>query len=267
MSIFIHLYIMNTDKHTVTFVSAYVKVYEREYEDWRGLDGRLEYFRSLLALGIPLCIFVDRNCEPVFSELEQTYPNLKVMEYMTLAELPVTQQVSKMSLNLPRFRNELKDTTEYMCMILSKSEFVKRVIERNPFQTNYVCWIDFSLPYVFKHAEQTLHKLKTLSMYPFTERTVYIPGCHPPRERSPESVEHGLTYIDWRFCGGIIFGDITSMRIFCDTHERGLASFLETYKTLIWEVNYWSWLELMGYIHPTWVRANHDDSIINIPMV
>jgi hypothetical protein len=34
---------------------------------------------------------------------------------------------------------------------------------------------------------------------------------------------------------------------------------------LVWEVNYWAWLEAEGYISPIWYLADHNDTIINIP--
>lgn len=257
---------MNTDKHTVTFVSAYLKVYKDEYESWRGFDGRLEYFRKMLELGVFLCVYIESEYVTIFSELENTYPNLKVMEYLSMKDLPITQQTSNMSLALPIFRNELKDTSNYMCMILSKSVFVKRVIEMNPFKTEYVCWIDFSLPYVFKNMEKSLRKLNTISTYPFTEKKMYIPGCWSASENLHTDIEKLITRVVWRFCGGILFGDNKSVMEFCEAHEKHLLSFLKEYETLVWEVNYWAWLELKGYIRPTWCKADHNDSILDIPM-
>jgi hypothetical protein len=41
--------------------------------------------------------------------------------------------------------------------------------------------------------------------------------------------------------------------------------FLETHRKLIWEVNFWAWLEAKDYWKPKWYSADHNDSIFNIP--
>jgi hypothetical protein len=41
--------------------------------------------------------------------------------------------------------------------------------------------------------------------------------------------------------------------------------FLNQTRKIVWEVNYWAWLENLGLISPTWYLANHNDTIVNIP--
>lgn len=72
-------------------------------------------------------------------------------------------------------------------------------------------------------------------------------------------------YICWRFCGGFFIGDKNSLLSFYDVSIARFEEFLNLTKKLVWEVNYWAWLELMGYISPVWYLADHNDSIINIP--
>ena len=44
---------------STTFVSAYLKVYDEEYDVSRNFQNRLKYFMLLLDLGINVCIFVE----------------------------------------------------------------------------------------------------------------------------------------------------------------------------------------------------------------
>jgi hypothetical protein len=41
--------------------------------------------------------------------------------------------------------------------------------------------------------------------------------------------------------------------------------FLEETKQLVWEVNFWSWLETVQHWKPIWYPADHNDSILRIP--
>ena len=50
------------------------------------------------------------------------------------------------------------------------------------------------------------------------------------------------------------------------SHDNFLL-FLDETKTLVLDVNYWSWLEGKNLINPIWNYADHDDSIIEIPYI
>ena len=66
-------------------------------------------------------------------------------------------------------RNELKDTKNYMFLMLAKLEFLKKTIDLNPYNSDYFCWFDFSLPYIFKDMNNTLLKIKNISNTEFKE--------------------------------------------------------------------------------------------------
>jgi hypothetical protein len=70
----------------------------------------------------------------------------------------------------------------------------------------------------------------------------------------------------WRFCGGFILGDAVSIMDMHKRYQTYFLGFLKQYKKLVWEVNFWAWLEAnTGWI-PTWYKADHNDCIIHIPV-
>ena len=69
----------------------------------------------------------------------------------------------------------------------------------------------------------------------------------------------------WWFCGGFFIGDKNSLLSFYDVSISHFEEFLKSTEKIVWEVNYWAWLEAYGYISPIWYTADHNDSIINIP--
>jgi hypothetical protein len=145
----------------------------------------------------------------------------------------------------------------------SKIEFIKKTINANPFNNDYFCWFDFSLPYIFKNMESSLAKLKKYSESEFISQPfIAMPGCW----NKCANVDVLKDFICWRFCGGFFIGDKNSLLSFYDVSIARFEEFLNSTKKLVWEVNYWAWLELMGYTSFMWYLADHNDSIINVPI-
>jgi hypothetical protein len=116
----------------------------------------------LLELDINICIFVEPELRERFDHLQTKYRNLKVLNYIKIEDLELYKigYNNAELCNLPANRNHNKDTKKYMFLILSKLEFLKKTIDVNPFDSNVFCWLDFSLPYVFKDLNNTLPKIK-----------------------------------------------------------------------------------------------------------
>jgi hypothetical protein len=250
--------------NNITFVTAYLNVYDAKYDNSMGIEKRLQHFMLLLELGINICIFIEPELKDKFETLENSYKNLKVVQILTLNELELYKigQMNSELCNLPINRNQSKDTANYMFLMLSKLEFLQKSIQANPFNSDYFCWIDFSLPYVFKDMDKTLLKIKNIPNCLFKDTFICIPGCWNFKINNVTDLKNGIV---WRFCGGIVIGDKKSITSFYNTSRDNFASFLNQTQTLVWEVNYWAWLENMGLINPVWTLADHNDSIITIP--
>ena len=143
-----------------TFVTAYLKVYQEEYEISRNFDNRLKHFISILDLGINICIFVEPEFEYKFIDLQRKYDNLKIIGKMKIEDLEIYKLGNPYSefSKLPINRNIKKDTKNYMALMLGKIEFVKKAIDTNPFNSNYFFWFDFSIAYLFKNKDKTFIK-------------------------------------------------------------------------------------------------------------
>lgn len=252
-----------------TFVTAYLKVYEEEYDDTRTFDNRLKHFMHMLELGINICIFVEPELNDKFIELAEKYKNLKIIGSIRIEDLELYKIAAENPelCNLPINRNNLKDTKEYMFLMLSKIEFIKKTIDINPFESINFCWFDFSIAYIFKDIDNTLLKIKKISDTTFDERFMYMPGCWVLDFHLNNNINYLKNNIVWRFCGGFFIGDKETLTDFYIKSHNCFLTFLNETETIVWEVNYWSWLESKGLINPTWYYAGHDDSIINIPNI
>ena len=249
----------------ITFVTSYYKIYDEEYCPYKTFEKRLPFFYKLADIGINICIFISPEFTEKFIEMENKYKNIKA--YST--SIPITEL--KFSPNyfleikncvLPEKRNYSKDTENYMYLMNSKIDFVREAIEKDYFSTDYFCWIDFSLPYVFKNSDETIEKIKIMSQHNYTRAFLTIPGCWNVKINDINFIKNNIC---WRFSGGFFMGDKNSLMDFYNISFTHFGEFLTHTKTLLWEVNYWAWLEAFKEFNPIWYYGDHNDTIIDIP--
>jgi hypothetical protein len=109
---------------------------------------------------------------------------------------------------------------------------------------------------------KTLLKIKNISNIEFKEDFIYLPGCWNFKINDINYLKNNVV---WRFCGGFLIGDKKSLIHFYIMSNDYFLRFLNQTRKIVWEVNYWAWLENLGLISPTWYLANHNDTIVNIP--
>ena len=251
--------------NNVTFVTSYLKIYDSEYDETKTFEKRLELFMKIVELNINICLFISPEYKDTFEVISNKYSNLNIVEILSIEDLEFTKIGNKNAdlLVLPERRSHIKDHINYMFLMNAKIEFIKKTINVNPFNNDYFCWFDFSLPYIFKTLENSLLKIKKYSESNFiSEPFIAMPGCWNFKVGNKDVLKESIC---WRFCGGFFMGDKNSLLSFYDVSISHFEEFLRLTEKLVWEVNYWAWLEASGYISPIWYTADHNDSIINIP--
>lgn len=248
----------------VTFVTCYIKIYNNDYHENKSFNKRLDFFIKLLELDINICIFISPEYFKVFDELSKRYNNIRIIQVLSINDLSFSKIVYENNFQnrLPERKNNSKDTTNYMILMNSKIEFIYKSISQNPFNSEYFCWIDFSLPYIFKDIEKTMDHIKIISQCKFINYFLTMPGCWNVKV---DDINYIKDNICWRFCGGIFFGDKKSLKHFYELSIDNFYEFLTQTNSLVWEVNYWAWLETNKNFNPIWYCADHDDSIVKIP--
>jgi hypothetical protein len=118
---------------------------------------------------------------------------------------------------------------------------------------------------VFHKKPETLEYLKVLARRKFIDEPfLIIPGCWD--KLPPVDVGQIAEGVYWRFCGGFLLGDSDSIIKFYNLYNEFYPLFLRTHRKLVWEVNFWGWLEANYDWCPRWYRADHNDEIIKIPV-
>lgn len=252
---------MNISK--LTFVTSFVDIYDTTFED-KTVDWRFDKFRDIATTGIQLCVYVSPECYDNLAEFSKPYENVKIMRKIHIADTFVAKSCENIDYELPIHRNAPKDIPSYMMLINSKTEFMCDAIEQNPWESTHFAWIDFSISYVFHKKSETLHYLRTLSTRTFSPKFLVIPGCWDKIGAGEMSQIANSVY--WRYCGGFLLGDAASI---LDMHQHYLdyyPNYIQTHKHLVWEVNFWAWLEANTDWAPTWYKADHNDCILHIPI-
>lgn len=242
----------------ITFVTCFFQIYEKEPIEFKNFEWRLEHFESIAQLGLNICVYGNDKSLCLLEDRLAKYPHVKLLQLETPYEETFIHKLCySEELNLAT--KNIKDTKEYLTLMHSKIEFVHDAIHKNPFGSDIFAWMDFSMAYLFKNKEETLKKLQDLPNRHFPEMFLWVPGCWS------KFICLQLHNVNWRFCGTFFIGDKESIQNFYELYQKHFPIFLHDYKTLTWEVNFWTWLEKYANWSVQWYSSNHDDLLLALP--
>ena len=283
-----------TTTNEVAFITAYLDIYNDdsiEISRNRGVEWRLKTFQPLADTGIPIYLFYSQKYAPFFENAEYQIRNPNVIPFKVIElEHTWTWKIAQehQPLQLPEERNVKKDTFEYMILQNAKQEFIQQVMERFPHHT-YYAWVDFSIVHMFKHPKESLEYLRvcygprtTPRIKPSKDTTddFFIPGCWPQKWFEPD-FDSVAKRIHWRFCGSFFIASYESMQNFIRLYRHSFPLFMKEHHRMIWEVNFWAWLEVTNETllklyppspdvpievwKPVWYHSDHNDTIYRAP--
>ena len=248
----------------MTFVTAWFNLFNGNYYNRRTDDWYLSQFKDILNTGINICIYVSEEYYERIRDLEEKHENLKIMKTMKLEDTLFYQISRKYELAMPSVCYSTKDTYEFIALMNSKIEFVKDAIDQNPWNSTHFAWIDFGIGHLLKiDRKETLAFLGSFRNFEFQPQFLAFPGC---------TNKFDIHYVDylkeqpfWRFCGSFFIGDKTSILDFYRIYFDNLDEFFEKHRTIVWEINFWAWLESTDKWTMNWYQADHNHTIFNIP--
>lgn len=198
------------------------------------------------------------------NELQVAFPNVLHIQCIEMQELMTVQTIrSAPSLQLPRTLTSHKDTHGFLELMLSKIDLVHRAL--NYTDASHLAWIDFNIAHVFS-GDKPLYALFALQH----RRHLRLDGLLMPRiwERGTNMDGDSLrNKVNWRFAGGFFLGDRASLGRWYELQSDSLRLFLEETHTLVWEVNFWAWMEQTypHSFHPHVYISDHDNSLVQVP--
>lgn len=239
----------------ITYVSGLYNIYESN-----NISARLAHDVALLVKqNIKLILYVDEFFFSVIKNMEMSkeiiiikLPPFQIKIYSKIIE-------RKDSLILPERRNKEKDTCEYMALMNSKVELVKKSLSL--INTPYIAWIDAGISKIFK-MDDTFSRICDLNIIDLDN--IIIPGSYLKKL----SFEDLNKTIWWNYLGGFFICNVNIVSDFYNACSKSIDTFLDKNR-IAWEVNIWvhandTYQENTHKLFE-WYHGDHNDSIINIP--
>jgi hypothetical protein len=243
------------------FVTAFIDLGPEHTE--KSAAARVEHFRTLASSGITLLVFVSPSYMGLMKGLDVEFPNIVRIEPIDMDGLTTVRTIRAFSdLHLPASLTSHKDTQGFLELMLAKIDFVQVAMAYT--NATHLAWIDFNVAHVFT-GDEPLNTLQQLQRRHLRPDLLAIAGIWD--RGTSADVGSLIRQVNWRFAGGFFVGDRSSLTRWYNLQADTLRLFLDQTKTLVWEVNFWTWLE-QTYPHtfsPVVYKSDHDNSMMNVP--
>lgn len=212
---------------TGTLVTAFLS--EINLRTDRSIGDYLRLGKELLDINVPKVVFIDKKYASLFLENRLT----KIIP-LSRSDIPLFNSINDIKNDLIT-DNPLKDTAEYIIFQCSKTEFVRRAIDLNPFSTAQFFWVDFGIKSIFSNSN--LLKMAVAKMHISSHELVRIGNINSVDSALDDKI---YRQICWKFAGGCFGGPAEKLREFALLVSKKCASLVSIKHALMWEVNVWA---------------------------
>lgn len=228
----------HTSSVDVVYVTAIYKI-----QSYHILETMIQDFKPFLSTKLKIIVYT--NIESLVLE------NMECI-YLPTKELKAFQRTD---LILPDYRNQEKDTLDFLQLTNSKPEFLFRASKY--IQANTYVWFDFGILKIIKNVPDFFIALENVKEISVPDKIV-IPGCTPLKQTNIDNI-HMCPL--WRFCGGIIIAAETKVELFYNLHMKELECCFEIHR-ITWEQNIWAVIEQDEPDLLVWYYGDTNDTIL-----
>jgi hypothetical protein len=234
-----------------TIVSAFIS--HANLRKDRSTEDYINFGKELLQLPHYKIVFIENDYVELVKSISG--PNTTIIPFEK-NELEFWDEITKIDLKLPAFRNQEKDTKEYMHLMTNKSYFCQKAIEINPYQTEKFVWLDFGITHILKNEFLLANLLK--DNYEFELEKIRIGGIW---DSETANKINNFKQINWFFAGGVFGGYSKDLLKFQELVKNEFKHNLSQ-KIIVWEVNLWYQIyQKRPEFFDVYV-SNHDKSLI-----
>jgi hypothetical protein len=222
----------------------------------RPIDKYIELGKVLLETKIPKVIFMDEQIFDKFSEYINEYNFFIKINQQDLYLNNYLDKITNFEIN-STFKD--KDTLNYFITICNKTEFMKRAILLNIFNTQNFIWVDFGIKHVFNcNDNEFIGRIENLNNKVYHNK-LQIASIWNLQEKYFFDIHKDIT---WYFAGGVFGGSKEKLLEFSYKTKEMCLKVIEEKNTLLWEVNIWYLVYLENPDLFTPYYCGHDSSII-----
>lgn len=239
-----------------TIVSAFISDINRR-ED-RDINIYYSLGKLLLKSTTPKIIFLDEPMYKLIQPNDYNKENTLIIKY-NKNESYLYNYIN----NLHNFKlitdNPSKDTLEYMFTMCNKTEWIRKAIEINSFNSDNFIWLDFGIKQVCNWSDnEFILKLNNLQYKKYDK--VRIGHIWDLSLRYNIDI---LRQISWYFAGGVFGGNKNYLLKFADLMKEKCIEIMNITDSIMWEVNIWYILykETPDLFEP--YPCDHTNSIID----
>ena len=232
-----------------TIVSAFMTLKERP------LDSFLVPCEKLLKINTPKIIFVD---DAMYERIKEYQNENTILIHI---DEDLYNKFNSLRNSITNFHvntgNLTKDTLEFIILQCMKTDFVRKAIELNHYNTDQYMWMDFRLFHVFNDNEQVFTEC-VLNACTKCYSSVRIAG-YSHYDRNANIYKDVI----WKFLGGVFGGHKDALVRFAILVDEECNKIISETKSLMWEVNVW---KLISDSHPELFDiydADHNPAILS----
>jgi len=251
----IHLTYM---KHNLTLVSAFmanVNSFARKPDFYKNSG------TQLMKIKIPKIIFID---ETVISQFENPLPEYNTIIPYKWSDIYLYKYKENLK-NIIFKENPAKNTVEYMMVQCNKTEWVRKAIQINKYDSDQYMWIDFGIYQIVDRlniSEETKYKRFNHYMTQIQSskyNLVRIPYIYKDAIHTCPNIYENIC---WTFAGSLFGGNKEKLIIFADLMKSYCMCLIKMKNWLMWEINIWA---IIYTDHPQYFDlyyGNHDTSML-----
>jgi hypothetical protein len=217
--------------------SSIVSAFVSNVDENTFLNKYYENGKSLLKSSTPKIVFLDESIIHLFTDYDKTNTHIIQIQKTSLYLHDYKSLVTNFNINTT---SSLKDIVDYMLIICNKTEWVKKSVLLNPFNTDNFVWVDFGIRHIFNlnSEDEFIHQLNLLQFKHYSKIRI---GSIWDTNTLVHQQHHLDIYKDvfWYFAGGVFGGNKELLIIFADVLKNVVIQTIKNKNTIVWEVNLW----------------------------
>jgi hypothetical protein len=165
-------------------------------------------------------------------------------------------KLSKFSLNTD---NKLKDTLEYVFTMCYKTEWVRKAIENDKFNSTNFIWLDIGIKHIYKSSDvEFVEKINSLQYKKYDKIRI----GHIWDLNGNFNIDL-YSQISWYFAGGVFGGNKEYLLKFANLMKTKCIQIIKERNTIMWEVNIWRIIYLEEESLFNSYSCDHNNSLID----
>lgn len=240
----------------VTVVSAFITGIN--YREDRNYERYFSLAKQLLKIPINKVIFLDKSLMSYFKDYVNEYTCLIAFDKRENYLYNFRDKLENFELHT---ENPSKDTIEYMFTMAYKTEFVRKAIQMNNYNTSQFMWMDIGIKHMMDHLSQDEFAKKVMRLkYLEYPDHVRIPAIWNPDHDFQIDIYKDIC---WCFAGSLFGGNKTKLIEFANLTQNECLKIIKEKQTIMWEINIWKLVYNLDRWRFLYYTCTHDTSILD----